>query len=180
MCPFKIRFKMIESLHVSISLRRTKHSIQHVLVCTLHVSLCYNMGRGHAVTDFERGQIQGYIEAGYSERAIAKMIQRTPKLVRSCVNRGIDNPPGTSTDRKRKLGDGIVRQIRRHASNTQTISRKIKEDLHIDASAVTVYRRIVEVDNLVYTHLRSKPNTTREIEETRRAYAIEYHTWTEE
>lgn len=61
--------------------------------------------------------------SGLSQRAVARSIGRSPKLVRSCVRRGIDNRPGTSTGRKRVLDEPtVVRQIRRHASNTQVTS----------------------------------------------------------
>ena len=80
------------------------------------------MGRGAAVTDFERGQIKALAAEGLSDRCIAATIGRSPKLVNSCRKRGVDNAPGTSTGRKRKLSDRDVRQIRREASNASVTS----------------------------------------------------------
>ena len=92
------------------------------------------IGQGRTVTDVERSEIKALLSAGYSQGAIARYIGRSPRLVRSCVRRGVDNRPGTSTGRKRILDEPTVRQIRRHASNTQITSSKLISDLHIAAS----------------------------------------------
>lgn len=138
------------------------------------------MGRGRAVTDVERGEIKGLLSAGLSQRAVAQAIGRSEKLVRSCVIRGLDNPPGTSTGRKRVLNDYTVRQIRRHASNTQVTSSRLIDELNLTASVSTVNRCINDSGHLKYARMQCRPSMTKGICSERREYAVTYHTWTEE
>ena len=138
------------------------------------------MGRGRAVTDVERGEIKALLSAGYSQRAIARSIGRSPRLVRSCVRRGVDNRPGTSTGRKRILDEPTVRQIRRHASNTQITSSKLISELNIEASVSTVNRCITESGHLKYAHMKARPRISEDNRVERREYATNYHTWTNE
>jgi len=98
------------------------------------------MGHGDSITDVERGQVEAYLSEGLSNRQIAKKIKRSEKLVRSCINRGVHNPPGKSSGRKRKLSDTTVRHIRRSASNSETSVAKIRRDLDLDVSDSTVLR----------------------------------------
>lgn len=136
------------------------------------------MGRGESITDVERGQVEALLSQGLSYRNIGKEIGRSEKLVRDCVSRGVQNPPGKSSGRKRKLSDIAVRHIRRDASNSETSAAKIKRDLDLDVSESTVLRAIHGVNYLQHEHKLVKPAITNEIKQQRYEFAVEHVQWT--
>jgi hypothetical protein len=52
------------------------------------------MGRGKALSDYERGQIDELINAGQSDADIAVQIGRSTNMVHNCRLRGPEKPPG--------------------------------------------------------------------------------------
>jgi len=58
------------------------------------------MGRGKAISEFERGQVKALHHEGVSKQKIAKALKRTVGLVTNCLKRGPDLAPEVSTGRK--------------------------------------------------------------------------------
>jgi len=135
------------------------------------------MGHGDSISDVERGQVEAYLSEGLPNRKIAKKIKRSEKLVRSCINRGVHNPPGKSSGRKRKLSDTTVRHIRRSASNSETSVAKIRRDLDLDVSDSTVLRALHGVNYLQHEHKLVKPAINEEIAYQRYQFAVNHNQW---
>jgi hypothetical protein len=71
-------------------------------------------------------------------------------MVQNCIKIGIENPPGVSTGRKRKLSERDERNIVRHASYAPASAAKIKAELNLDVSTTTVWRTLQSSDHLVH------------------------------
>jgi len=138
------------------------------------------MGKGLAITDYERGEIEAYHASGMSTRQIAETIDRSQKLVLNCLSRGTDQPSGKSTGRKRKLSERDDRNILRHASNKKTSAAQIKRELNLPVCRRTVSRRLASCPYLEHRHMRRKPKISEAQREKRRVFAHEHHTWTDE
>jgi len=138
------------------------------------------MGRKKGLTDLERGQIGALLSQGLSTRAIADEISRSQTLVQHCIDRGVENPPGVSSGRKRKLSERDERNVVRHASNAPTSAAKIKAELNLDASVTTVWRTLQSSDHLCHKKMLKKPKLTETHEEKRREFAHDYLHWTDD
>jgi transposase len=113
------------------------------------------MGRGAGISDEERAKISVYLSLHKSYRFIAAQLNRSVKLVRSCVNRGIENKPGKSSGRKRKLSPAAVRRILRSASNQMTSARRIIAEQNLNVTPSTVRNVIHNAGYLQYEHIQS-------------------------
>ncbi|RYG98631.1 hypothetical protein EON65_51195 [archaeon] len=60
--------------------------------------------------------------SGLKSIVIAAKIGRSVHLVRNCIERSMDKPPGVNSGRKRKLGDRDDRHIADLVANEQNVS----------------------------------------------------------
>jgi transposase len=136
------------------------------------------MGRGEALSDYERGQIDELIIAGQSDADIAVQIGRSANMVRNCRLRGPEKPPGKSSGRKRKLDDRDVRHIVDEASKPGASAGSIKSTLGLEVSHSTILRAIKSSKHLTYQKLLKKPRLTQAQKQTRWDFARKHITWT--
>lgn len=138
------------------------------------------MGRGPAITDVERGQIKAYLHEGKSEHEIARLLGRSQKLVFSAIKRGLDNSPGISSGRKRKLDDRWEHQINRAASNKKVSSTSIKAEFGLNVHRSTVWRVLHRSPHLQYKKMAKRPKISAKNVEERKKFARTYMTWENE
>jgi transposase len=115
------------------------------------------MPRGTELTEFEKGQIQAYNDAGKSNREIARLLRRSEFVVRNFLK----NPEAYGT-RKRsgrpsKVSERDKRRIYRAASNSTASSSKIKRDLGLNVHPKTIRRVISKNPNLVRRKMKRAP-----------------------
>jgi transposase len=125
-------------------------------------SFVAEMGRGRAVTAYERGRITELIALGLSDEDIAIKLGRSSKLVRNCRLRGPDQEPGRSPGRKRKLDERDVRHIEAEARRESSSSRSIASALHLNVSHVTVWRTMKSSEHLEWRKLHKRPRLSKE------------------
>ena len=100
------------------------------------------MPRANLLSENEKGQIIAYHETGMLNRAIARKISRSPRV----VNNFLKNPDAYGTKKcggpKSKLKPRDKRRILVAASNSSISCRTIKEELGLNVSPETI-RRII-------------------------------------
>ena len=120
------------------------------------------MPRGIKLSEFEKGQITAYHEANKSNRKIARLMGRSLDL----VNRFVKNPEEYGiikrTGPANKLSERDKRGIFRAASNSTATCSKIKKDLGLGVSPVTIRRVISKNPNLVWRKMK-KASALKEI-----------------
>lgn len=92
------------------------------------------------------------VDLGLTKRQIAEKLGRSKTLVHDCIARGVDNRPGVSCGRKRKLTDREERRVQRAASNTPISA--IASDLGLEVSRSTIIRTLHRSEHLVPSHLK--------------------------
>lgn len=139
-----------------------------------------NMGRGKAITDFERGQIKVLREESLSSRQIAQKLKRSQKLVLDCLKRGADIAPVCSKGRKRKLSDRDERHIANLASNSSISTARIKHELTLDVSAETIRRALHRSPHIQYQKRLLKPAQNAYTKAERLQWARDHMQWVEQ
>jgi len=102
--------------------------------------------------------ILSFREAGWTIRAIARRLDRSPSCVCGFLNRPARDIE--TRGRKRKLSERDDRRIWRMASNARTSSKRIRADLRLPCSPRTVLRSINRSPNIVYRRMRKGPKTS--------------------
>lgn len=118
------------------------------------------MPSGKQLNDIEKGQIQAYKESNRSNRWIAQRIRRSPRV----VNRFLRNMSGYGKNNKRagpvKLNDRTKRRIHAAVKDSTVGSRKVKNDLELNVSHVTVWRAIRQSPHLLWKKMKKCPRLT--------------------
>jgi transposase len=138
------------------------------------------MGRGKAISEFERGQVKALHHEGVSKQKIAKALKRTVGLVTNCLKRGPDLAPGVSTGRKVKHSDATARLIRSKASNTTASASRLKEDLNLDMSERSVSRVLNTSEHLQYSKMALRPQLKVADKAARLQWAHDRMAWKEQ
>lgn len=136
------------------------------------------MGRGKTITNVERGEVKVLVDLGLTERQIAEKLGRSKTLVHDCIARGVDNRPGVSCGRKRKLTDREERRVQRAASNTPISA--IASDLGLEVSRSTIIRTLHRSEHLVPSHLKVRPHLSAANVRDREAFAESHVQWRDE
>jgi len=138
------------------------------------------MSKGKRLNDFEIGQIVAYKKLNWSNRQIAKVLNRSSKVVNNYVkdpkNYGQKNPGG----RPKSYTEREKRKIIRTASNAQMTARQIKA-----ATGVTTHLRVVQnilhdSSVLVHKKIKRKPMLKIEHKNVRLDFARNHMSWTAE
>jgi len=132
------------------------------------------MGRGKALTDYERGQIHALRDEGNSARAIEAAIGRS----RSAVDHYLADPLNYNQPygggRPAKLTDRDKRRIFREAAPGNVSPKKIVDKLHLEVSKATVIRTLNSSDIFEYTKMNKAPKLTEKHKMARVAWAEIY------
>lgn len=137
------------------------------------------MGRGKAITPYERGQVEA-LSKTTSKRQIAKKLHRSVDLVINCLDRGTEHEPRVSTGRRRHSSDTTIRHIHREASNNTKSSSRIKADLQLQESSRTVRRIINTSEHLQYEKMLSRPQLKAVDKVARLQWARNHMQWSTE
>jgi transposase len=140
----------------------------------------YIMGRGKAITDYERGQIKAMRVDGVLPGQIARRIGRSCKLVSNCFARGIENPSKVSSGRKKISSPTEIRLMRRNASNNSKSSARLKGEMHLNVSSRTIRRYLNESGNLKYQKMLVSPCLSKADKLARVCWARDHMQWKEE
>ena len=99
------------------------------------------MPRGKDISDFERGRLVDLIEGQHLPVATAaREINRSEKLARNAIERGLDLAPGHRSGRKLKLSAAAQRLAVRAASNSKTSLATIIRENDLDIHKSTLSR----------------------------------------
>ena len=113
------------------------------------------MGKGEALTDLERGRIQGLHEAGLTGRVIAHAVNRS----RDAVMRVVSGHVGRiSTSRPQHLSDRALRVLVRTAASGNFSATQLHHQFELKCSVRTVRRILQYVDWLSYTKMENTPH----------------------
>lgn len=125
------------------------------------------MGRGKTLTEYEKGQIFAYHQAGKSNRQIAPLVGRSLNVVnnflRDTRGYGTTKAPG----RPSKVSERDKRRIYREASNSVKNCSTIKKDLGLIVSSETIRRTIEKNPNIVRRRLKKAPAIKKENKQKR-------------
>lgn len=128
------------------------------------------MGRGKALTDFERGEIAAFHKSGCSQRDIAQKLNRSNRAIFNELHKD-ERSEKMKTGRKRKLSDRDERHIVLSASNKRTTSRRIKHDLGLQVSTRTIRRVLEKTEYLTYSKMRRGPWSDERVKKHRLEWA---------
>ena len=110
------------------------------------------MWKGKALTDLERGRIQGLHEAGLAGRSIAHAVSRS----RDAVMRVVSGHVGRiSTDRPQNLSDRALRVLVRTAASENFSAAQLHHQLELKCSVRTMCRILQCVNWLSYTKMEN-------------------------
>ena len=122
-------------------------SIPNYSIPILH-GILRKMARGRKLTEYEKGLIDAYHQAGKSNREIARLLRRSLDV----VNRYRRNPAvyGTRkpTGRPKTISDRDKSRIMRKASNSVKTCSAIKKELGLNVTAEWVRRVILTNPNI--------------------------------
>lgn len=118
------------------------------------------MPRGTQLSDTEKGKIQAYKEDGHSIRWIAKKIERSPGVVINFLRNKDVYGKNNARRGPTKLDDRTKRQIQATAKQSTMGSRRIRADLELNVSHLTVWRAIKKSPNLLWKKMKKCPRLT--------------------
>lgn len=124
------------------------------------VELARKMGRGKALSQFERGKITALAEVNTSICEIARNLKRSPCVIANYLRNPQNYGTKTSGGRPRILSERDRRLIGRLASNSRLPVRKIKAAAGVCASRWTVWREIRRNPNIVRVKTLTTPRLT--------------------
>ncbi len=114
------------------------------------------MPSGKVLSEHEKGQIDAFKKAGYSNRHVAKMLNRSPRVVNNYVN----DPDNYGKNQKKRqstvLSERDRRQIIKKATNSSLSVNQIRSELGLKASHTTVWRVISNFLRLRSVKLKKK------------------------
>lgn len=138
------------------------------------------MGRGKTLTKIEIGKILAFKQENYSNREIAKKINRDPWT----INHFLKNPDIYGKNRRGRTAKATTererRSILREASNSMACARTIKEKVGTSASVRTVRRIIRKCPHLRRQKLKKKPHLFQHHRDARLAFCRAHMNWKDE
>ena len=147
-------------------------------VCPIVHQLWTLMPRGTGLSNYEKGQIRAFQEAGLSNRDIAERLSRSSSVVDNFVKKGDGYGKKKRSGRRPKLSDRDKRSIVKAASNSTKGVRRIANDCALSVSKNTIWRAIKSSPHLARQKLQAIPKLKPEHEVKRMNFAKEHVTWT--
>jgi len=115
------------------------------------------MGRGKALTAYEKGQIDAYHASGRSNREIAKLLSRSLNVINNYVKDPNSYGTAKSPGRPWKVKPRLIREITCWMSNKSVSLRKAGNMLSKKVSKDTVHRVVKNSVNLAHVKLNRSP-----------------------
>jgi transposase len=132
------------------------------------------MPRGKTLSDVEKGQVLAFKECGYSNRSIAKQLNRFSDVINKFINLGDKYGTNKRSGRKPTLTDRDKRHIVRQASSKNVFATEIKTDLSLRVGVRRIQQILSTSDVLVFTKRQKKPRLTAVHKEARLNWARKY------
>uniref|UniRef100_A0A8R1DTE1 Tc3 transposase DNA binding domain-containing protein n=2 Tax=Caenorhabditis japonica TaxID=281687 RepID=A0A8R1DTE1_CAEJA len=124
-------------------------------------------GRGQLLTVAEKASIIAFKTAGWTNRAIARHLNRS----HDSINRFVLNPNPNRQKKKNgpapKLNSRARRSVTRVVSNSMKSCNNINQELNLGVSKLTVWRALKEDSNITRAVMRPAPRLTK-VHKTRR------------
>jgi len=137
------------------------------------------MGRKSALTEFEKGNISAFKASGMSNREIAKVLNRSPKVINNFITLGSQYGLKRSSGRLSKLSKRQKRTIIKDAKSNLASLSQISQKPNINVSKTTVHRVVVSNSFLKYKKKKSSPQLKPIHKEKRLKWAKEMMSWKE-
>lgn len=118
------------------------------------------MAKGSKLSEMEKGKIDAYRDVGQSNRAIAKLLGRSPTVVDNYVKDPDNYGKKKARGSRKKMSDRDTRRICREASNSTKSCSQIKRELNLNVSNDTIRRTILKNPNLVSRKMKLAPALT--------------------
>ncbi|CAO4375531.1 unnamed protein product [Caenorhabditis nigoni] len=118
------------------------------------------MPRGHLLTDAEKASIDAFKTSGWTNRAIAKHLNRSHDCINRFVSNRTRNNQPNKAGRPPKLNSRAKRSIVRVASNTMKSCNDIKKELNLGVSKCTIWRALKNDPNIKRAVMRPAPKLT--------------------
>lgn len=138
------------------------------------------MAKGTRLTEEERRIITLFKAEGYSNRSIAKKINRSEKVIRNFLGKGEQYGVKRPTKGRSKISLRLKGQIRNEATKNRLSCSQIKDKLNVPVTPRQIARILNESSNIKWTKLQSKPRLTSSHKENRLKFARKYMEWNRE
>lgn len=138
------------------------------------------MPKGKRLSEYEKGKIDGLKEEGWSNRKIAKEIERSRCVIDNYINLRENYGQKKSSGRNKKLTRRDERAIVRLAIKKKFGSRRILSSLDVNCSRSTIYNTLKNNKNLKFAKMKRKPPLNQVHKDARLKYAKEHMSWTSE
>lgn len=116
------------------------------------------MGAGKALSEYEKGQIDGYRDNGWGYKRIAKSLNRSATAIANYING--KNKQTNNAGRPKKLTMQQEIRIVNMASNSTKSLSKMKKKLKLDVSKMTIWRVLKRSKFIVRRKMRKAPRLT--------------------
>ena len=136
------------------------------------------MDKGEKLSDIEKGQIQAFKVAGYTNRWIARRIGRSHHVVGNFLANIEGDETKKNTGRPKKLSSRTQRRVLTELTNYQKGVRRVRDEVAPDVSYCTVWRVAKNSPNIALQRLKACPQLTNEHKLARIRFAEEHITWT--
>lgn len=136
------------------------------------------MTRGTLLTTEERAQIEALHAENFSQRAIAKRINRSPKAVSKYLKEKETYGTHFNSSGNKKISDRQVRALIREASNSTSSASELRKDLELPIGTRRIQQILSSTDFLKYKKVRKAPLLSPIHVNNRLIWAREMHAWT--
>ena len=118
------------------------------------------MGKGKALSEFEKGRIEELLHQRISKREILKRLNRSKCVILNYSKNKKRYGQKKSSRRKKLLSKRDQRAILKIASNSSVTLSKIKHQLQLNVSKTTIWRTITYDPNIKSSTKKKKPLLT--------------------
>ena len=132
------------------------------------------MPRGTQLTEFEKGQIQAYIDEGLTDAAISEKIGRSRKVVGNFRRLGQKYGSKNRSGRPRKLTKRDERRVFDLLNREKMTCGQVRSALGGNVSKMTIWRTANENPDLVYRKRLGKPKLSANHKLARLKFASDY------
>lgn len=129
------------------------------------------MGRGKALSEYQKGQIDALQREGKTLRDIGEAVNKSKTVVGNYLNLGENYGKKKTTGRPHSIDRRSQRQLRRSLiSNGMSLSQA-GSDLNLDVSKTSIWRSVNRAFDIEYGKATKKPVLSKRHRETRLAFA---------
>ena len=140
---------------------------------------CFLMPLGPKLNDFEKGQLCALKDAGNSVAHIARQLKRSHTVISNFLADPRNYGTRKSSGRPPALTPRDKRRIINIASNSNIGLRRIKKDLNMAVSHVTIQKAIKACPHIQRRKMELRPKITDADKVNRLAFAREHMSWTD-